>query len=144
MLEILRIALIAAGILHFSLLLASLSVPRVLGWKRELEKVEPFTRQIILVHGLFIVLVIIGFGLITLIGTDGLLAGSMLGAAVAGFIGLFWLGRLVIQLGYYTPRRWLTTTFRKVGYQALTLLFLYFAATYLTVAWFNLKALGSY
>lgn len=141
MLEELRVALLIAGGLHFSLLLAGLSVPRVLDWGNDLRKVDPLSRQVILVHGGFIVLTIIGFGVISLVGADGLLQGSVLGGALAAFIGVFWLGRLCIQLFYFKPDRWLTTTFRKVGYRALTCVFAYFAIVYLTTAWVNVRAL---
>ena len=52
-------ALIVAGVLHFGLLAAGLSAPRVLDWKQELRKVNSLTRQLVLVHGGFIVLTII-------------------------------------------------------------------------------------
>ena len=49
-----------SGILHFGTLLASAAVPQVLDWKGELQKLDKLSRQLIWVHGLFIVLVIVG------------------------------------------------------------------------------------
>ncbi len=135
MTETLKIALMVAGFLHFTLLAAGLSLPRVLRWDQELRKVDPFTRQVILVHGGFIVLVIIGFGVVTLLGADALVQGGALSAAVAGLIGLFWTGRLLIALFYFRPGKWLSTPFRKAGYTALTFVFAYFALVYLSAAW---------
>ena len=133
----LPILLMIAGILHFGLLLASFSVPRVLGWGSELKKVNALTRQIVLVHGSFTVLTIIAFGLVTLIAGRELLAGNRLALAVTLFIGVFWTGRLLIQLFYFDAGTWLTTPFRKIGFRALYFVFAYFAIVYLTAAWVN-------
>ena len=140
-LTIIQAALVLAGVLHFVLLLASLSVPRVLRWDEELAKVHPFTRQVVLVHGAFIVLLIIGFGVITLLGSAELLQGSTLGVTVAGFIGLFWLGRLLVQLFYYRPGSLLAPFRRRLGYGALTVLFVYFTVVYLAAAVVSLNGL---
>jgi hypothetical protein len=134
MFELLKTALIVAGVLHFTLLSVGLAMPRVLRWEQDLRKVDPFSRQVILVHGAFIVLTIIGFGVITLVGADALLRGGVLAAAVAGFIGLFWLARFLIALFYFRPGKWLSTSFLKLGYAALFFVFGYFSLVYLAVA----------
>lgn len=142
--EMLYGALLAAGGLHFGLLLASFSVPRVLAWDRELEKVNRLTRQLVWVHGGFIVLTIVGLGLISLVAADELLGGSMLALAVTLFTGVFWLGRLLVQLFYFDARPWLTTVWLKVGYRGLTVLFAFFTAVYFAAAWLNLTALRGF
>jgi hypothetical protein len=141
MLSTLHMLLVIAGLCHFGLLLASFSVPRVLRWDEELTRVSSLTRQLVLVHGAFIVLTIIGFGVITLAAANDLLAGTALALAVNGFIGLFWLTRLLVQAFYFDAGPWLTTLFLKVGYRLLSLLFVYFTAVYLMAAWFNLQLL---
>lgn len=137
--DILKPALLIAGLLHFALLTASFSVPRVLRWDEELKKLDPLSRQLVLVHGAFIVFMIVAFGLVTLLTTDALLAGSVLGLTLAGMIGLFWLFRLMVQLFYFDARRHLTTLFLRVGYRGLTILFTYFCAVYFATAWINLQ-----
>ena len=47
------------GLMHFGILIASALVPRVLDWRSELRKLNPLTRQLVWVHGVFIVLTII-------------------------------------------------------------------------------------
>jgi hypothetical protein len=128
-----------AGIMHFGLLLASFSVPRVLGWQTELKKVSSLTRQLVLVHGGFIVLTIIAFGLVTLVAGPELLAGNRLALSVTLFIGVFWTGRLLIQVFYFDAEPWLSTCFRRIGYRALYLVFAYFALAYLAAAWLNVS-----
>ena len=49
------------GICHFGILIASALTPQVMNWKTELAKLPRLLRQLIWVHGIFIVLVIIGF-----------------------------------------------------------------------------------
>jgi len=141
MLTILPVALTIAGFMHFGLLLASFSTPRVLAWESDLKKVSPLTRQLVLVHGGFIVLTIISFGVLTLVAGRELLAGNVLALAVTTFIGLFWTCRLLVQIFYFKAGPWLTTPFRKIGYRALCVVFAYFAFAYLTAAWLNLQAL---
>jgi hypothetical protein len=141
MLPLLTVLLQIAGACHFALLLASFSVPRVLRWQDELSRVNALTRQLVWVHGAYIVLTIIGFGIITVVATGDLLAGSVLAVAVNAFIGLFWLGRLLVQFFYFDAGPWLTTAFLKVGYRLLTVLFAFFTVVYLGAVWFNVRLL---
>jgi hypothetical protein len=130
-------ALIVAGVLHFGLLAAGLSTPRVLDWRNELRKVNSLTRQLVLVHGAFIILTIIAFGLITLVAGPALVAGDTTALLLTGFIGRFWLIRFYIQVFYFDARPWLTTRWRKLGYTALYGVFAYLSTVYLLAAWTN-------
>jgi hypothetical protein len=114
-----------SGILHFGTLLASAAVPQVLDWKSELQKLNPLSRQLVWVHGLFIVLTIIGFGLLTLTCSAELASGTPLARAVSAFISLFWLARLFIQFFVFDAKPYLKTPFLRLGYHSLTLVFLY-------------------
>ena len=89
MYEILKVALWAAGILHAVPLLAGLSVPRVLRWDQDLRKLDPLTRQLIWTHGVFIVITVLAFGLITVTAAGSMLQGTPLAAGTAAFIGIF-------------------------------------------------------
>jgi len=130
-------ALIVAGVLHFGLLAAGLSAPRVLNWKQELLKVNSLTRQLVLVHGGYIVLTIIAFGVITLLAGPALMSGDVTALLVTSFIGLFWLIRFLVQLFYFDARPWLTTWWRKWGYGALYGVFAYLSTVYLVAVWVN-------
>ena len=63
----LALLIFVGGILHFGILMASACVPRVLDWKRSLAALDPLSRQLIWVHGAFIVLTIIGFGALSVL-----------------------------------------------------------------------------
>lgn len=143
MIETLRVAVLIAGWLHFALLTASFSVPGVLRWREELRKVEPLTRQLVLVHGAFIVFTIIAFGLISVALPGALVGGSELGFAMAAFIGLFWMCRLLVQIFYFHAEKHLTSWALRLGYRGLTVLFVFFTVVYFATAWANLAALQS-
>jgi hypothetical protein len=114
-----------SGILHFGTLLASAAVPQVLDWKAELCKLDGLSRQLIWVHGLFIVLTIIGFGMLTICYSADLAAGTPLARAICGFIAFFWAARLIVQFFVFDAKPLLKSTLLKLGYHGLTLVFVY-------------------
>lgn len=122
---ILPTLIFGSGILHIGTFLASAAVPQVLDWKGELRKLDGLSRQLIWVHGLFIVLTIIGFGALTILFPVDLASGSHLARAVCAFIALFWSARLFIQLFVFDAKPFLKSTFLKLGYHGLTLVFIY-------------------
>jgi len=122
------------GVLHFGILLASACVPQVLNWKQELAKLDRLSRQLVWVHGAFIVLVIVGFGVLSLWLPAELASGTWLARGVCGFIGLFWAARLAVQFLVFDAKPYLRSTFLKAGYRGLTVVFLYQAAVYLLAA----------
>jgi hypothetical protein len=119
-----------AGVLHFGLLLASASTPHALDWRRNLAGLHPFLRRLFWVYGVFIVLVIISFGVMTLRYSGEFAAGVPLARGLCAFIGIFWLARLLVQLFVFDARPFLTNWFYKIGYHSLTFVFLYFTAIY--------------
>lgn len=126
-----------SGILHFGTLIASATVPQVLDWKAELRKLDALSRQLIWVHGVFIVLTIAGFGVLTLILPADLAARTPLARAICGFIALFWLARLAVQFFVFDAKPFLKGAFLNAGYHGLTFVFVYQAAV---LSW---AALGS-
>lgn len=115
--------LLAGGLLHFVVLIASALTPRVLDWQANLAMLHPFLRRLFWVYGCFIVLVIISFGVLTLFHADELASGGALARAICAMIALFWLARLGVQFFVFDARPFLTTTFLRLGYHGLTLLF---------------------
>ncbi|MCA9246306.1 MAG: hypothetical protein KDA42_04295 [Planctomycetales bacterium] len=118
------------GILHFGILFASASVPHVLNWQAELRQLDPLFRQLIWVHGAFIVLVIVGFGLLSVWLPQELADGSPLARGVCLFIAVFWGTRLLVQLGYFDASVHLNKRWLRLGYHGLTCVFIYHATIY--------------
>jgi hypothetical protein len=123
------------GLLHFGILLASALVPRVLNWRNSLQRLDPLSRQLIWVHGAFIVLVIIAFGALSIGFAGDLTNGTHLARAVCATIALFWACRLVVQFTVFDARPYLRTLFLKLGYRGLTAVFTYLVAVYAWAAW---------
>ena len=115
--------LYVGGLLHFVILIASVLTPRVLDWRTNLGTLHPFLRRLFWVYGCFIVLVILSFGVLTLLHVDELASGAALSRSVCAMIAIFWLARLGVQFFVFDARPFLTTTFLRLGYHALTLLF---------------------
>lgn len=126
----LPILLKIAGGLHFAILTASVLIPTALDWRKNLAPLHPFLRKLFWVYGSFIILVIIAFGSLTLRFTNELAAGNPLGRGLALFICAFWLARLAVQFLVFEPKPFLTNWFYQLGYNGLTLVFIYFVTVY--------------
>lgn len=122
--------LVLGGVCHFGILMASALVPRVLDWRGELARLSGLLRHLIWVHGVFVVLTIIGFGAISLVAASELAAGTRLARSVCAFISIFWLARLGVQLFLFDAKPYLTSPLLKIGYHGLTVVFTYLAAVY--------------
>jgi hypothetical protein len=118
------------GGLHLSILLAGALMPQVLDWRRALAPLEKLTRQIIWIHGSFIVMVIVAFGIVSLTQSTALSQGSALARCICGFIAIFWGTRLMIQFFAMDPRGHLGNRFLRVGYHMLTIAFALFTTVY--------------
>ena len=57
-----------------------------------------------------------------------------------GFVAVFWLSRLVVQLFLFDARPYLKTAFLKLGYHGLTVVFTYLGAVY---AWAAVRGLAN-
>jgi hypothetical protein len=123
-----------AGVLHFGILIASALVPQVLDWRSSLAKLDPLLRQLIWVHGVFIVLVIIGFGVLSLTDATALASGTPFARSVSAFIAIFWGARLAVQFFVFDAKPHLRSVWLKVGYHGLTLVFAYIAAVFAVAA----------
>ena len=111
------------GVMHFGILIASALVPSTLDWKRELAKLPALLRQLIWVHGVFIVLVIVAFGVLSLLHAPDLAAGSALARSLCAFVATFWLLRLLTQFFVFDASPYLRSRFLKLGYHGLTVIF---------------------
>jgi len=126
----LELLLRLAGVLHFLLLIASASVPRVFSWRDQLGRLHPFLRRLFWVYGVFIVMVIIGFGVMTLRHAGAMAAGEPVARALCAFIAFFWAARLLVQWFGFDARPFLTNALLVAGYHALTLVFIYLTGVY--------------
>ncbi len=125
------LALWLAGIGHFCLLAASFQVPARLGWKEDLARLTPFNRKLMWTYGAFTVLTIVAFGSLTLGLHRELLRGDRAALALAGFIGLYWVARIVVDTFYFDHADWPRGRAFVLGHVMLTGLFIALASTYI-------------
>ncbi len=97
----LEIALQLAGWSQVALILGSLGIPHVLGWRDKLGALTTLLRQMFWVYSAYIWLTNLCFGLLSALGAALLLDGSPLAACVTGFILGYWLLRMVVQWLYF-------------------------------------------
>jgi hypothetical protein len=77
------------------------------------------------VHGVFIVLTIVGFGVLTLALPAELARRTPVARAICGFIALFWAARLLVQFFVFDAKPFLKNGVLKAGYHGLTIVFIY-------------------
>ncbi len=123
------------GVLHLGILIGSACVPGTLAWRTELARVSPMTRQLVWTHGAFIVLVIIGMGVVSLTHAEILANGDPLARSIAAFISCFWGARLMLQFIAFDARPYLTNVWLRMGYHGLTVVFSMLVVIYGYVAW---------
>lgn len=131
----LELLLTFAGVLQLCLLTAGAAMQHVTGMRTEVSRLSPFHRQLFWVYLAFIGLVLAGFGVITLLNAGELAAGSSLARGLCGFIALFWGIRLGVQFFVLDVRPYLKNGWLKLGYHALTGVFIYLAVVYAWAAW---------
>ncbi len=118
------------GVLQLGILIASALVPSVLDWRAQLRPLDKLFRQLIWVHGAFIVLVIVGFGVLSILLAGPMTDGSPLARGVCALIAFFWTARLAVQFFVFDARPYLTRPLLAIGYRGLTATFLYLSIAF--------------
>lgn len=118
-----------AGLGQLCVLVASALVPLRLDWIGTFASLPKLHRQMYWTYGGYIVLAIIGNGVISIFNASELASGSLLARSLCAYFAVFWGLRLSLQCFFdvkpYLHRWWLF-----VGYHLLTLLFAFFTFTY--------------
>lgn len=123
------------GILLVILCAMHVFFPRLFNWKQELSRLSLLNRQMFIVHCLFIVLVLLFMGVLTLGFGAELLEPSPLGRVVAAGLTLFWVLRLIAQLFLYDRRLWLGNARRTVIHVWFVGMWVYFVIVFAATLW---------
>ena len=123
-----------AAVCQLGILIASGLVPRALNWRENLENLHPFIRRLFWVYGCFIVLIIIGFSLLTFANAGAMANGDPVARSLCLLIAIFWAARLVVQFAVFDARPFLTNWFYKTGYHMLTIVFALLVVIYAMAA----------
>jgi hypothetical protein len=90
-----------AGWSQVVLIVGSLGIPRVLGWREKLAGLSTLLRQMFWVYSAYIWSTNLCFGVLSALAAEHLLDGSVLAACVTGFILGYWLVRMGVQWLYF-------------------------------------------
>jgi hypothetical protein len=118
------------GLLLLALLYLNTQMPKRFHWNRELPKLDLLTRQIFIVHALFIGLIVLMMAILSLAFTPLLLRPSPLAAVILAGLAFFWLFRLAAQFLIYSPKLWRGNRFNTAMHVLFSCLWAYFAAVY--------------
>jgi hypothetical protein len=125
----------SVGALLLLLAFAHLFFPKRFGWKEDLAKLSLLNRQVFLVHAFFITLVLVLFGLLSLIYTDTILEPGPLARIVLVGLVIFWAARLFIQFFVYDARLWRGNRFNTTMHVLFSLMWTYYVAVYAIALW---------
>jgi len=125
-----KLLLQLAAALQLLILIASASTPRVLDWRKNLAVLHPFLRKLFWVYGVFVVMVIIAFAVLTFRHADAMAAREPVARSLCLFIAIFWGVRLLVQFAIFDARPFLTNWFYKTGFHALTIIFAFLTFVY--------------
>jgi len=90
-----------AGLVHVGIIAANVPLPGRLRIRERLAGVPQFVRQIFYVHWIYIIIVLGLFASLCFGFARELAGGSGLGRFLSGFMAVFWLLRIVLQVFYY-------------------------------------------
>ena len=121
--------LLAAGVAHFGILIASALVPFRLNWREELRSLPKLHLQMYWTYGGYVVLSIVAFGCITVANAAELARRSPLARGFCLYVFVFWGIRLALQ-GVFDVKQHLTAWWLTLGYRLLTVLFAALAIVY--------------
>jgi hypothetical protein len=125
-----------AGALQILLAALHLAFPARFRWREELARLSTLNRQLFHVHTLFVCVVVLLFGALSLLAPAALLEPSPLARLVLVGIAGFWGLRLYCQWFVFARGLWWGNRFNTVVQALLSLLWIYLLAVY---AWARLS-----
>jgi hypothetical protein len=112
-----------ASLTYLGLIAAGLLMPKVTNVWSEAEKMSPFARGLFRTYYCFIGLCLVGFGTGSWLLAAELTSGTTLARAACGFLAAFWFLRLIAAIWILDVRPYLTSGWRRAGYQATNVVF---------------------
>ena len=97
----LETVVLVAGIGQLAIVVGSLKIPSVLGWKQDVASLRPLTRQVFWTYAGYIWATNLSFAMISMLAPAALLDGALLAGSVTAFIALSWGARVVIQFTWF-------------------------------------------
>ena len=126
-----------AGLAQIILVAGSPFIPKALGWKGELVKVQPLIKQMFWTYAAYILIINLCFGLLSIFDYKELTNGSNLATIINGFIATYWISRVFIQFFYFDRTNFPAGKWNKLVEVILVLLFISLSAVYSLTFYFN-------
>ena len=121
--ELLEIGLMIGGWSLVVLCIASLWIPKVLGWKEKLVGLTPLMRELWWTYSIYVWSSHVFFAVLALCFGDWLMGGTGAAAAMSTFMLLWWAVRLWLQFFGYDLQEVEGTKMNLLAKHLLTLLF---------------------
>ncbi|MEP6614241.1 MAG: hypothetical protein ABJA76_20200 [Mucilaginibacter sp.] len=126
-----------AGLAQITLVIGSPFIPKALGWKGELAKVQPLIKQMFWTYAAYILVINLCFGLLSIFDYKELTNGSNLATIINGFIAVYWISRVLIQFFYFDRSNFPVGKWNKLAEVILILLFISLSAVYSLAFYIN-------
>ena len=136
--ELLNYGLLFAGFGLAVLAIASLWIPKILGWKEKLSNLSPLMKELWWTYACYVWGSHCFFAVLALGFRGWFLSGSSSAAAMAGFICLWWSVRVYLQFFGFDLNEVADTRGNRIAKLLLTLLFLYLMIFFAIILWWNL------
>ena len=111
---------------------------RVFDWYTDVKKLKPLNQEIAKTYGRYIQGLNFSFGLIAILLTNDLKNQTLLALAIAGLIGMYWVGKVATQIAYYPMYTIPQQPIFKIGSYFINTLFVLFATVYTLLFTYNL------
>ena len=134
--------LFVAGIAQIVLVIGSLAIPRVLKWRYELVKVSPLIKQMFWTYAAYILVINLCFGLLSTFDFQELTNSSMLAMLITGFIAMYWISRVLVQIFYFDRTNFPSGNWNKFAEVLLVGLFIFLSIVYSWACYINYKQTG--
>lgn len=140
--ELLQIGLMIGGWSLVALSIASLWIPKALGWREKLAGLTPLMRELWWTYSIYVWSSHVFFAILALGFGDWLMGGSSAAMAMCAFMLLWWAVRLWLQFFGFDLSEIERTVANRVAKHLLTLLFIGLVVLYASLLSWNAGWLG--
>lgn len=126
----LSLSLWGAALGNFCTMGAGLQAPFRLNWFEELSRISEFNKKIFLNYAFYVGLMIVSFGLFTVILHDEILHGDKAALCLCALMSVFWGLRIVVDYFYFGDDGWPQGAQFVMGHACLNALFTFLTLTY--------------
>jgi hypothetical protein len=119
-----------AGALQIGLAAIHVFFPARFNWREELARLSLLNRQVFVVHTVFICVVLLLMGALSLLAPQALLENSALSRLVLGGFAAFWGLRLLFQWFVYDSRLWRGDRFNTTVHVVFSAMWIYLTGVY--------------